>query len=458
MGDPWKIDDTGDAVPWKIDDTKREPNPTLKRFVTGVADPAYGLAQMAGIDDEGTRQREQAYSPPEGTDWARLAGNVVSPVNLLAAPFQAGKRLVSAAAGAVSGAAQPSEKTGADYWLDKGKEAAIGAGLGFVLPGLPKSKEAATLMQKGIQPTAGQAAGGWVDKVEQALQSVPIVGTSVENARRRPINEFGEKVIERATGQAGIKSIDEANAAVSNMYQAVAPHLPQHQLQPQFYADFQRALQNPELTPVNQKLLYDLTGNRFANYEKLSGDQLKTLDSDIGTLMRKYAKSTDVSHHAIADGLQEIQQGMRATWESLLPPNLRGKLQDANKAFAQMVPVNKAASQRADEVVMPRALQKTMARQAGRDVTRMPPDALVDSAAKVLPPNLGDSGTAGRLLATDMDTLIKAAFAKIPAEILMSRAGQRLVTGNTPMQNRLGPISSAMASAALRERKKRGEE
>ena len=212
-------------------DEPKQPDPALKRFVQGIGDPAFGLGQMVGVGDEATRQREADYNPPEGVDWARMAGNVVSPANALAAPFQAGKRLVSGVAGAVSGAAQPSEKEGLDYWIDKAKEGAFGFGVGAALPGLPKTAAARQLMQQGIQPSAGQAAGGWVNKVEQALTSFPIAGTSFENARRRPIGEFGEKVIERATGTPGIKSIDEANDVVSAMYQSVAPHLPQHQLQ-----------------------------------------------------------------------------------------------------------------------------------------------------------------------------------------------------------------------------------
>ena len=148
---------------------------------------------------------------------------------------------------------------------------------------------------------------------------------------------------------------------------------------------------------------------------------------------------------------------MRQTWENQLPANLKGKLQEANNAFRQMVPINQAASARGDEVIMPRALQKATARQAGRDVSRMPPDALVDPALKVLPPNLPDSGTAGRLLATDLGTLGWAALMKAPAAAVTSRTGQRLLTGNTPMQTRYAPAYAAAMAAALRDRKKQEE-
>lgn len=475
MGDPWKIDDTTDAgVPWKVDDTtkpKREPDSIGSRVLHGALDPIYGLAQGAdklivnpvrqfltpgatSMDDV-VKQREQNYSAPEGVDWARIGGNVVSPATLATLPLQAAGRGTSAAVGAGTAMLEPTTATGMDYAKEKARQAAIGGGIGFVAPGLPKTAEARRLMDAGIQPSAGQAAGtgfGWMNKLEQAMQSLPIVGETVVKARTRPLNEFGERTLQTATGKP-VKTLDEANAAVSDMYQTVAPHLPQHQLQPEFYTTFQRVLQNPELTPTNQKLLYDLAGNRFANYEQLSGSQLKNLDSDIGQLVRKYRSSTDVSHHAIADGLQEIQQSMRATWENLLPPHLKGRLQEANTAYRNMVPVNKAASTRGDERIMPRPLQRAMARQAGVDVSRLPPDNLIDPALKVLPNNLPDSGTGARLLATDVDTLVKAGLAKIPGELLYSRPMQRVLTGNTPWQTQRAAALSATTSAALRNRR-----
>jgi hypothetical protein len=444
-----------------------KPDSILKRTLTGMADPVYGLGQMAdkAIDpirqmispgassmDDVVAQRNAEYQAPEGVDWARMGGNVASPVNLAALPLQAGNRMVSAGAGALSAMAEPTEATGLDFIKEKIQKGVLGGGIGFAIPGIPKTDAARKLMEQGIQPTVGQSAGGWVNKLEQATESWPIIGSSTTNARQRPLNEFQVKVFEQATGLP-VKTIDEANTAVSGMYQSVAPHLPMHNLQPQFYTDFQKALQNPELTPTNQKLLYDLTANRFANYEKLSGNELKTLDSDIGALIRKYQSSADVSHHAVADGLKEIQTGMRSTWETLLPPDMKGKLQQANQAYARMVPVNKAASARGDERVMPRALQKAMARQAGMDTSRMAPNDLVDSALKVLPNNLPDSGTAGRLLATDMDTLGKAALLKIPVAIGASRPMQRILTGNTNAQTRYAPTYSSMVAAALRKQK-----
>lgn len=441
-----------------------EPDSRWSRIGTGAADPVYGLAQIAdkainpirqmispgatSMDDV-VKEREAAYRKPEGFDWARMGGNVVSPLNLATIPLQATGRGTSAIVGAGSAMMEPSQETGMEFVKDKAKQAALGGTLGALLPGLPKTKAAQELMDRGIQPTVGQSVGGWANKLEQGAESLPIVGSSVTNARRRGLDEFQEKVLQRATGS-NAKTIDEANAAVSNMYEAVAPRLPQHQLDPSFGVAFQKALSNPELTPSNSELLTNIVQNRFANYDQLAGSQLKKLDEDLGSLIRKYSKSTDVSHHAVADGLRDIQTQMRDHWETLLPPELQNKLRQANTAFREMIPVNKASSARADEQIFPRALEKAMARQANRDVSRMPSDPLVDSAKAVLPNNLPDSGTATRLFTADMPTLGLATLMKIPAMLGGTRTGQKLLTGNTAQQS--DPRYAAFLAAMLRQR------
>ena len=133
--------------------------------------------------------------------------------------------------------------------------------------------------------------------------------------------------------------------------------------------------------------------------------------------------------------------------------------------WRNLIPLNKAASQRADERIMPRALQKAMARQQRKDVTMADIDPLVDAGVKVLPNTVPDSGTAGRAMlgggalvgGSALGYLPQMAAVGIPAAVGATRPVQRALVGNTSWQKALQPTDPYFASllaAALRNRKR----
>jgi hypothetical protein len=156
------------ANPFDQFDTKS--SPALERFGTGMLDPVYGAGQaeahtlpdagaaligampksmqdkFGGVPppasqtaDKTVQQREatiKAQEPP-GTDWARMAGEIASPINYLptaaAGPVMKGMEI-----GARSGAMEP--VTEGNYDAEKGKQielgAATGLGTGLVAKGI----------------------------------------------------------------------------------------------------------------------------------------------------------------------------------------------------------------------------------------------------------------------------------------------------------------------------------
>lgn len=113
---------------------------TVGRMFQGVLDPLLGIGQLAskavGNDTVSQRmqQNELRYqqareaSGSDGTDVARIVGNVASPVNYIAPAAASGGLMRSAVTGATLGATQP--VYGTDFWSDKGTQAAVGAILG----------------------------------------------------------------------------------------------------------------------------------------------------------------------------------------------------------------------------------------------------------------------------------------------------------------------------------------
>lgn len=130
------------------------------RMVEGALDPLYGIAQIgANIVGQGDtlnqqmRERErqlEAAAKEQGVgfiDWARLGGNVLSPINPAltravgtaagAVPGTgAGAWLArSAGSGAILGAAQPVATEDDNYWTNKAGQAATGAIVGPAVEG-----------------------------------------------------------------------------------------------------------------------------------------------------------------------------------------------------------------------------------------------------------------------------------------------------------------------------------
>lgn len=461
---------------------QREPEATGmgERFLAGLADPIYGAAQLAektgipgairkglgisGNMDDVIRQREADYVPPEGVDWARMAGNIANPVNL-AAPGAGFAR--AAAMGATQAALAPVDPD-ADFAAEKAKQAAFGGLTGGVLAKvLPRvirpikpTAEAEALQRQGVTLTPGQAAGGRLNTLEQKAMSWPVGAELIGPARTRALGDFEARAIERATGAAqgkGARTVQDANDVVSGMYQDVVPKLrATGESEVDVLGAVAKAADNPELTPGNLKILEGLHTKLFGHdgerYMKLDGPALKDLDAELGAKVRQYRKSPLPSDHVLADEIHNMQQAMRESWRYHLDTADADLLDAANRAYHQMLPINKAASARADQQVTPRALQKALARQAGKDVTRMPPDALVDPAVKVLSSTVPDSGTAGRLttptaIVSGINAPLSTLAAGLGVAAAYSRPGVKLLTGNTNVQRKLLKMTPAARKA-----------
>jgi hypothetical protein len=456
---------------------KRQPTSLGDRFLTGLADPIIGAGQImdkvlvnpirqaispgAASMEDVVRQRDADYVAPEGIDFARMGGNLANPLSWAGG----GSGVVRAAGNAALQSTLAPVSADQNFVVEKAKQAGTGAVLGSVLSktmrGFTPTKEAQALIDQGIQPSFGQSMGGVVNHLEQKATSIPLVGDAVNVARTRPMQEFEQKALERITGP-GIKSIDEANVYASKLYDEVVPHLvPTKQSVQNVQSAMRNALQNPELTEQNKNILVGLADKHFQNFGKLDGQAIKNLDSEIGYLARKYAAG-DPASRTLSDELYNVQGAFRTGLEDGLPAELKGKLQAANRAYAQLIPINKAASQRMDEKLMPRSYQKALAQQLRTDVTRMRPDALVDNAVEVLPSTVPDSGTAGRML---LGGLGSGMIGQLPAYLgagAVARVGatrpvQRALVGNTAWQRALAPYdaaSAAVLAAALRGAKR----
>ena len=173
-------------------------------------------ATLAADENERRNERIKAGLDPEGTDYARLAGELTSPLSLETG--KAGQAIVKnvieqtpswtkrggdlatkVTGGIGTGAAIAAEQPvyGDDYAGTKAKQMALGAAIGggaelaapVIAPAASKSVE--LLKSIGTKLSAGQQAGGVYDKVGQMLGAMPLSGMASPRAPGIPSFNWG---------------------------------------------------------------------------------------------------------------------------------------------------------------------------------------------------------------------------------------------------------------------------
>jgi hypothetical protein len=332
--------------------------------------PEGGVDQMVR-DQEAAYQARRNAGGESGFDGYRVLGNIVSPVSLglgAAAPAGmatlAGRVGVGAASGAVSGALSP--VTSGDFWSEKGKQALTGAAVGGAIPAIvggaarlvspnaSKNTNLQMLKDEGVQPTIGQALGGRANALEEKLQSVPIVGDAISNARGRALKQFNQAAINRASnkvgaevddiGQAGVR---EAGDKISQAYDDALNQITGVQLDPQFNNNLLqlRGMAQGLTTTMRNKFNNAINETVMRKVSRtgaiLPGDY-KAIDSELGNLAARYGKSPVASEQELGDAVTQLQsllkqQMMRTN------PQVADQLQAADAAWANLVRVEGAA-------------------------------------------------------------------------------------------------------------------
>lgn len=282
----------------------------MDRFLTGLADPIQGGAQLLtkalpsavvqagdrlnnwladntglvprlpeGGVDQAVREREATYRAQRaaagdtGFDGMRVLGNVLSPANValgargLGAATTGAKILQGAATGGTSALLNP--VSGGDFGSEKAKQIATGAVFGAAVPALmagvgrlispaaSRNADIALLKSEGVTPTIGQALGGKANAMEQKLTSTPLMGDAIAGARTRAQEQFNLAAINRATAPIGVKidvagseGVARAQQAVSQAYDDALRQIKHVRLDGQFAGDLGQLQQlTRSLTP-----------------------------------------------------------------------------------------------------------------------------------------------------------------------------------------------------------------
>lgn len=516
-----------------LDDASRKISPE-QQVLSNVADSdfgAYGVgaANMltAGTLDElagGNAQQTKEYLSGQYPG-ATLAGNISGGAMAMAPIGRATQAVTGLGAGraALAGDVTYGAATGAgelnDDRLMGAGLGAVGAGIGNKLgTGISNSLGRATrgvtdkavnkLNSSGVPMTLGQMVGegGLVGRsikaMEDGLESVPILGSAIRNQREAGFKKFNEAAFDEALqpiGQnvpgVGPQGIEQAMQATNKGYDDALSGvtIPADE---QFGAEVARANTLGSTTPDFGAQYTNIVDRKIApiaaGADNIDGRQFQQLRRAAEGYGRKYDKvANGPTPQPMAEDVSTAFMGIRDALDGTVERNAPGVLpayQNANKAYGNVMTLKDAVSRsrngtRSGEAGLfaPSQLNdaaESTAKKFGNKggTTQRPFYELGEAGQKVLPSNIGNSGTVDRALATaalpaalggagyasglvDPETamLIAAAGApytgagrKLTQKALLQRPQAMIDAGNSIMKRkRLGGVLGASTGLGL---------
>lgn len=466
------------------------------RLNNALADATGLVARLpeGGVNQQ-VRQAEQEYQArraaggESGLDAYRIAGNVVSPANLAVASrlpqaaSLAGRIGVGVLGGAASGGLTP--VTEGDFTSEKLKQIAAGGAVGGALPVLtgavaravsPNASRNANLQmlrQEGVQPTIGQALGPTAARVEEKLQSLPLMGDVIGKARQGANVSFEQATINRAlkpigqelpAGLSGRDAVIFTENALKDQYDTVLNNIGAIVPDTKF-TDGVKNLQsmvNKLVVPKAEKAKFNAA---LADVQQsidengvITSEAYKLLESSLGSDARKLASSQNVYEGKIAPAVQQLRAELQDMLNRQAGQEAKN-LKAVNEGWANFKRVQRAASALGAEEgnFTPaqfqnavRALDRSKDKGAFARGAALGQD-IGDAGRTVLGNRVPNSGTADRLL-LNLGALGSGALN--PAIPLSLAAGAGLYTA--PVQRALvasvasRPQSAQAAAQALR--------
>jgi len=316
------------------------------------------------------------------------------------------------------------------------QDAAIGGAAGGVLSGLLRAgsriaapnvpNDIRALLDAGIRVTPGQlgqASGSRLGQIaartEERAASTPFVGSMIDGARARSLDDFGRAAVNRSLEPIGLslpqnvrsgrQAIRYAGDRISAAYDALLPNLTVQGDQ-QFLTDLgaihaEAQTLAPGRADQFNRILEDL--NRFwGGNTTLDGQALKRVEERLGQRIRRYTTSSDADTQDLGDLLGEVQQALREAAARQNPAEA-AQLRAINQGYKSLVQAERASLNSRGEI-SPNGYSQAVKRSS--DTVRNRGYArgealnqdLSDPASAVLPSRTANSGTSDRQQAASL--------------------------------------------------------
>lgn len=380
----------------------------------GKAFPAIdAIGQAIGLPSSQQTGQEIKGAVGKPSTGGAFAGDLLTGLLSSRIPGAASK-FGQAAVGGALGAGLAEENQGLSGALGAALPTAV-RGAGKVIGGAVLDPAQELLKRSGVPMTPGQIAGGWTNRLEEGVGSIPFVGDAVNAARRRGIEGLNTAVAQRVmnpiggeVAQAGRAGVQAAKTSVSNAYDEILPKL-------SFTPDV--ALGNA-VTKVRDNLMKGAGGKNSAEiFDRIlaghqdrmvggpiSGEIYQAVRSDLGKQAKSLTTSATTADREAGLALRGVMREMESNLERG-NPKFASELKNINEAYGNYK-ILSGASKRAnelDEGVFTPAQLRMAVKDAdismGKDAFARGGAKMQDLAAageRVLTNRLPDSGTATR--------------------------------------------------------------
>ena len=339
-----------------------------------------------------------------------------------------GKVAMGTGQGAAFGAMQPVFDPSADFWKEKGKQAAVGgatgaasvplaAGIGRMIA--PQTSESARLlMREGVTPTPGQVLGGAFKTAEEKLASVPVLGAAIRSGQQRGVEQLNEVALNRVLaplgqkvpkGTIGREGVAHAEEAIQKAYTDTLNRIGAKPLDGQLVQDMSQLSGMLSQLPKDYqgKFMRILDGEVAQRIQNgyLTGEAFKAAEANLGEVARKALASSDYDERTLGAAVKQAQANLRTWLERNAGPEA-ADLKKANEAWALFKRVQDASGRvgNTEGIFTPaqlssavRAADKSKGKaQYARGNALM--QDLGDAGRDVLMSRVPNSGTADRLM------------------------------------------------------------
>lgn len=314
----------------------------------------------------------EVLEPTPETNLQRMAGTgaeIFSGAMLGGGTGKIGKTIFNAAVPAAGGVA--GEQLGGDVGKVVGTLAAPFAQGGVSRVLSPQGKKGAedalrNLTSQGVQPTVGQSLGGLPQRIENwaVFRDFSAPGKARANAQwNKAVYNNALAPIKGQVDEVGNAGFAAADDIVDKFYTDVLSRTKPMK----FDLPLARGLRDARTGIPNQQWQGELVDHYNAIVRphwqggQMSPQTFKEIDSQLGTLYRRLNKSSEAHNMYVAEGIKDIQDALRDT-VARQNPNVAPQLEAANKAYSNMIRVERAVvnAKDADGIFTPKELHNAV--------------------------------------------------------------------------------------------------
>jgi hypothetical protein len=383
-------------------------------------------AEYERIRDQLRAQQGQfAQEQPVRAGGTEFAASMLAPAAVATKPVTRGAGiltdiLLGAGMGALTGAGKATEDvsggTVSGALLGGGGTAVLSGGGRLLAPAV--RPEAAALREQGISLTPGSAFGGRIQQMEQATESMPLIGGIVSGARERQFSEFNiaayNKVLSNLDhklkvpqGLAGRDAYRFVEKSIQDKYNDVVPDLAV-KFTPKVQSGFdsiKNRYAKGNLSEADKQQFQNYVNALESDFRAsgvVSGQKAQAIKQDLADMAKTYGAGTG-STKILGDAFKDLEGFYMNTLRNQ-NPKYASDLKKVDSAYRDFVRVQTAMSKtRGEEGIFTPAQLESAVRQA--DVSKRkgafargsaPMQDLSGRAGTVLGQKVPDSGTATR--------------------------------------------------------------